>query len=122
MKTLKCSTCKVTLIGLCLAAVSPVMGQPNSGTAVFTDITITGLGPNSLAGTMNGAAILPHVFNDAPASVPTIVNGYPGSVSLSEANVNNGTGNGLERDIWYFSNNGGASPYNFQAGDYFMAS
>jgi hypothetical protein len=122
MKTLKCSTCKVTLIGLCLAVVSPVMGQPNSGTAVFTDITITGLGPNSLAGTMNGAAILPHVFNDAPASVPTIVNGYPGSISLSEANVNNGTGNGLERDIWYFSNNGGASPYNFQAGDFFTAS
>ena len=122
MKTLKCSTCKVTLIGLCLAAAGSVMGQPNSGTAVFTDITITPLGPNSQAGTMNGAALLPHFFNDAPSSIGTYVNSYPGSISLSEANVQNATSSGLERDVWYFSNNGGASPYNFQVGDYFTAS
>jgi hypothetical protein len=107
--------------GVCLAAVSTVMGQPNSGSAVFSNISITGLGPNSQAGTMNGAALLPHFFNDAPASVGTYNNSYPGSISLSEANVNNGTGNGLERDIWYFSNNGGASPYQFNAVDYFTA-
>jgi len=111
------------LTGLCLAAVSPVMGnvQPNSGSAQFSNISITPIG-NSLAGTINSAIILPHVFNDAPASVGTYNNSYPGSITLSEANVNNGTGNGLERDIWYFSNNGGASPYNFQAGDFFTAS
>jgi len=121
MKTLTSCFLKLTLTGLCLATVSSVMGQ-NFGTGVFTDITITGLGPNSQAGSMNGAALLPHIFNDAPASIGTYVNSYPGSISLSEANVQNATGNGLERDIWYFSNNGGASPYNFQAGDYFSAS
>jgi hypothetical protein len=70
---------------------------------------------------MNGAALLPHFFNDAPGSIGTYNNSYPGSISLSEANVQNATGNGLERDIWYFSNNGGASPYNFQPGDFFRA-
>jgi len=121
MKTLTSCFLKLTLTGLCLATVSSVMGQ-NFGTATFTDITIAGLGPNSQAGSMNGATLLPHIFNDAPASIGTYVNSYPGSISLSEANVQNATGNGLERDIWYFSNNGGASPYNFQAGDYFSAS
>ncbi|HXR46218.1 MAG TPA: hypothetical protein VN784_02155 [Candidatus Limnocylindrales bacterium] len=121
MKSLNRSFYVSALTGLCLAVVSPVMGQPNSGTGLFTDITITGLGPNSQAGTMNGATLLPHFFNDAPASVGTYNNSYPGSISLSEANVNNGTGNGLERDIWYFSNTGGASPYQFTAADYFTA-
>jgi hypothetical protein len=65
---------------------------------------------------------MPHVFNDAPASVGTYNNSYPGSITLAEHSVNNGTGNGLERDVWYFSNNGGASPYQFMAGDFFSAS
>ncbi len=107
--------------GVCLTAVSSVMGQ-NSGSAVFSNISITSLGGNSQAGTMNGAFLEPHIFNDAPASVGTYNNSYPGSISLSEANVQNAAGTGLERDIWYFSNNGGASPYNFQSGDFFSAS
>jgi len=109
------------LTGLGLVAASTVMAQPNSGQAVFSNINIQGLGGNSLAGTMNGAFLDIHAFNDAPASVPTTINAYPGSITLSEANVNNGTGNGLERDIWYFSNTGGASPYQFTAADYFTA-
>ena len=122
MKTLNCSACKVTLIGLCLAAVSTVMAQ-NSGTAVFSNISITPPPTgNSLVGNINGAFLEPHIFNDAPSSVGTYNNSYPGSISLSEANVQNAAGTGLERDIWYFSNNGGSSPYNFQAGDYFTAS
>ena len=43
------------------------------------------------------------------------INSYPGSISLSEANVQSLSGYGLERDVWYFSNNGGASPYQFQS-------
>jgi hypothetical protein len=120
MKTFSSCFFKVALAGVCIAAVGTAMGQPNSGSAVFSNISITGMG-NSLAGTMNGATLLPHFFNDAPASIGTYNNSYPGSISLGEANVNNGTGNGLERDIWYFSNNGGSSAYNFQAGDYFTA-
>lgn len=110
------------LTGLCLVAGSAAMAQ-NSGSAVFSNIGITPLNPaGSAVGTINSAIILPHVFNDAPGSIGTYNNSYPGSISLSEANVANGTGNGLERDVWYFSNNGGASPYQFTAGDYFTAS
>jgi len=123
MKSLNRSFYVSAFTGVCLAAASPVMGLPNSGSAVFSNISITPLNPaGSAVGTMNGAFLLPHIFNDAPASVGTYNNSYPGSILLSEANVNNGTGNGLERDIWYFSNNGGASPYNFQSGDFFSAS
>ena len=86
MKSLNRSFYVSVFTGLCLAAVSPVMGQ-NSGSAVFSNISITGLGGNSLAGSMNGAFLLPHVFNDAPASVGTYNNSYPGSILLSEANV-----------------------------------
>ena len=107
--------------GVCLAAVSPVMGQ-NSGSAVFSNIGITALNPaGSAVGTINSAIIIPRVFNDAPAAVGTYVNGYPGSISLSEANVASPSGF-ADRDVWYYSNNGGASPYNFQGGDYFSAS
>jgi hypothetical protein len=121
MKTLNCSTCRVTLIGLCLAAANTVMA--NSGSAVFSNISITALNPaGSAVSTINGAFLDIHAFNDAPASVPSPINGYPGSITLSEANVVNAAGTGLERDIWYFSNNGGASPYQFTAGDYFSAS
>jgi len=121
MNSLQRYTFNATIIGLCLAAVSPAIA--NSGTAVFSNISITAPpAGNSLAGTMNGAFLEPHFFNDAPASVGTYNNSYPGSISLSEANVVNAAGTGLERDVWYFSNNGGASPYNFQAGDYFTAS
>jgi hypothetical protein len=108
--------------GVCLAVVSPVMGQ-NSGSALFTQISFTALNPaGSGAGGINSAIILPHVFNNAPASIGTYNNSYPGSILLSEANVQNANGSGLERDVWYFSDNGGASPYQFQAGDYFTAS
>ena len=114
--------CSVTLTvaGICFAAVT-AMAQ-NSGQAVFSNISITPIGPNSLAGTMNGAFLDIHAFNDAPSSIATVNNSYPGSVTFNEANVWNPGSTGLERDIWYFSNNGGASAYNFQAGDYFSAS
>lgn len=47
------------------------------------------------------------------------------NVSLNEANVGNPGGNGntyANQNVWYFSNNGGTSAYNFQANDYFHAS
>ncbi len=105
--------------GICLSAVT---AQANSGQAVFSNISITPIGSGSLAGTMNGAFLDVHAFNDAPSSIATPNNSYPSSVTFNEANVVNATSSGLERDVWYFSNNGGASPYNFQAGDYFTAS
>jgi PEP-CTERM motif len=47
------------------------------------------------------------------------------AVSLNEANVGNPGGGGntyANQNTWFFSNNGGTSAYNFQAGDYFNAS
>jgi hypothetical protein len=113
---------RVTLAvaGICLAAVTAT--AQNSGEAVFSNINITGQGSGSHAGTMNGATLDIHAFNDAPSSVATFNNSYPSSITFNEANVYNSTASGLERDVWYFSNNGGTSPYTFQAGDYFTAS
>jgi len=71
--------------------------------------------------TINSAIIVPRVFNDIPAATFTGVNAYPGSISLKEQNVNSSSGF-ANRDIWYFSNNGGSSAYQFQGGDYFNAS
>jgi hypothetical protein len=110
----------MAVAGFCLAAAT-AMAQ-NSGQAVFSNISITPTGPNSMAGTMNAAFLHIHAFNDAPGSIPTINNSYPGSITFNEANVYNGSSSGLERDIWYFSNDGGATAYNFQTGDYFTAS
>ena len=72
-------------------------------------------------GSINSAVIMNHVFNDMPASTSASVNGYPGSVTLSESGVSRSASGGLERDAWYFSNNG-STPYQFQANDYFTAS
>ncbi|MGD0462127.1 MAG: PEP-CTERM sorting domain-containing protein [Tepidisphaeraceae bacterium] len=69
---------------------------------------------------INSANIDARVWNDVPSATLTTVNNYPSTVSFTEANV---SGSGYaNRDIWYFSNNGGASAYQFQAGDYFHAS
>ena len=73
-------------------------------------------------GSINSAIIVPRVFNDIPGAVDNNNNSYPGSITLSEANVTRVAAGGLNRDVWYFSNNGGATPYQFNAGDYFNAS
>ncbi|HEV2327336.1 MAG TPA: PEP-CTERM sorting domain-containing protein [Verrucomicrobiae bacterium] len=111
----------LAVAGISLAAASGAYGQANSGQAVFSNISITPLAGSTL-GPMNGANLKIHAFNDAPTSVNTFNNSYPGSITFGESGVINSGGTGLERDVWYFSNNGGASAYNFQAGDYFTAS
>jgi hypothetical protein len=111
----------LAVAGICLAAASGAYGQANSGQAVFSNISITPLAGSTL-GPMNGAYLDIHAFNNAPSSVNTVNNSYPGSIKFGESGVINNGGTGLERDVWYFSNNGGTSAYNFQAGDYFTAS
>jgi len=99
MKSLNRCTCISTVIGLCLAAAGGAYAQVSS---------------------INSAFIDPRVFNDIPAATFTPVNAYPGSIQFTEANV---SGSGFaNRDVWYFSNNGGASAYQFQNNDYFNAS
>src|ERR1035438_4340198 len=90
-------TCFATLVGL--AAASGAYAQVSS---------------------INSAIIVPRVFNDVPSATFTPGNAYPGLISFTEANV---SGSGFaNRDVWYFSNNHGASAYQFQNNDYFHAS
>ena len=104
MNSLKRSQCKVTL-GLFLAAASGAYAQ---------------------VGSINSAHIVPGgtppTFNDMPGATRTAINSYPGSVTLNESGASRVASGGLNRDIWYFSNDGGASAYQFQNGDYFNAS
>jgi len=100
MNSLQRYTCKATLIGFCLAAAS---------------------GAYANVGSINSAFIDPRVFNDDPTAGFSVNNSYPGLIQFNESSVNTGTGF-ANRDVWYFSNNGGASAYQFQPGDYFNAS
>jgi len=70
--------------------------------------------------TINSAIIVPRVFDDIPSATLTTVNNYPSAISFTEQNV---SGSGFaNRDVWYFSNNGGASAYEPGFADYFQAS
>jgi hypothetical protein len=100
MTSLQRYTCTATIIGLCLAAASGAYAQ---------------------VGSIN-SAITSHLFNDIPGATPAYFNGYPGLISLSEYGVSKPSPGGINRDVWFFSNNGGATAYQFQNNDYFNAS
>lgn len=101
MNSLQCYTCKAVVVSLCLAISNGAYAQIS---------------------TINSVFINPSVFNDIPGATRIDVNSYPGSIFLAEANVSKATSGGLNRDVWNFSNNGGASAYAFQNNDYFNAS
>jgi hypothetical protein len=98
--SIRCYTFDAILVSLLLAAASGAHAQVSS---------------------INSATIIPRVFNDVPGAVGTYINSYPGSITLGESGMSAPTGY-ADRDVWYFSNNGGVSPYQFQNGDYFNAS
>jgi hypothetical protein len=100
MTSLHRYTCKATLVGLCLAAASGAYAQVSSINSV----------------------IISHVFNDIPGATPSSFNSYPGNVTLNESGVSRTNSGGANRDVWFFSNNGGASAYQFQNNNYFNAS
>jgi hypothetical protein len=100
MTSLQSCTRKSAFVGLCLAAVNGAYAQVSS---------------------INSAFIDPRVFDDVPAATLTTANNYPSGISFTEANVSSSSGF-ANRDVWYFSNNGGTSAYQFQANDYFSAS
>jgi hypothetical protein len=100
MTSLQRYTCKATLVGLCLAAASGAYAQVSSINSV----------------------IISHVFNDIPGATPSSFNSYPGNVTLNESGVSRPASGGANRDVWYFSNNGGVSAYQFQNNNYFNAS
>jgi hypothetical protein len=68
---------------------------------------------------INSAIIEPRVFNDMSNGTGTYINTYPSAVTLGETGVGKVTSGGLDRDVFYFSNNSGASAYQFQANDFF---
>jgi hypothetical protein len=78
-------------------------------------------GASADVSSINSAIVTPRVFNDVPGATFASVNNYPASIVFSESGVSASTGF-ANRDVWQFSNNGGASAYQFQNGDYFQAS
>src|ERR1035437_9523804 len=98
MEPMRSLTCFAALVGL--VAASGAYGQISS---------------------INSAVVTTHFFNDIPLAVPTVINSYPGSISLSEAGVSKPSAGGLDRDTWKFSNDG-LTAYQIRNGDYFNAS
>jgi hypothetical protein len=82
---------------------------------------VAATGASAQVSSINSAIIMPRVFNDVPGATGSYPNNYPASISLGEVGMSAATGY-ADRDVWYFSNNGGASAYQFQNGDYFNAS
>jgi hypothetical protein len=69
--------------------------------------------------TINSANIHPRFFNDIPGASLTVVSNYPTLISFDYQNVSTTNNAFADRSLWYFSNNGGLSPYLFQHGDAF---
>ena len=98
MNSIQRYTGKAVVTGLCLVAANGAFAQISS---------------------INSVVVVPRVFNDIPTATLTTFSSYP-SVTFVEQNV---SGSGFaNRDVWYFSNNGGTSAYQFQANNYFNAS
>lgn len=81
----------------------------------------TATAANAQISAINSAFIDPRVYDDVPAATLTIVSNYPSDISFTEQNVSSPTGF-ANRDIWYFSANGGSNAYQFQSTNYFLAS
>lgn len=58
--------------------------------------------------------VIERVWNDNPSSVLTVTNNYPVSVQFAETGLNNG----INRHLWYFSGDGGATEATFNNTDY----
>ena len=106
-------TCKVAIIGLCLAAAS---GAYAAGVGSINSAYID---PNSIFQPQIPGSVFTGVSNLGNPQIGTL------AVFLNEANVGN-PGGGLNtyanQNAWFFSADGGLTPYQFQAGDYFHAS
>lgn len=94
----------------------------NTFNAILTGLFLAAAsGAYAQVGSINSAIIIPRVFNDVSGAIGNYVNSYPGSITLGESGMSQPTGF-ADRDVWRFSNNGGASAYQFANNDYFKAS
>ena len=100
MNIYKISTTPLVIVSLCFGLVFECHAQVSS---------------------INSAIVTTRVFNDVPGAALTSFNLYPSIVLFGETGVSAATGF-ANRDAWQFSNNGGASAYQFQNYDYFNAS
>lgn len=80
-----------------------------------------GFSASGQVSTINSAAVAPRFYNDVPGATLTVVTNYPSLISFDEQNVSSATGF-ANRDMWHFSNDGGATAYQFQSTDYFQVS
>ena len=101
MKTLAYYKCRAAYIGVGFALASAAWAQVRS---------------------IDSVLIMPRVYNDIPGATGAFVNRFPGFISFTEAGVSQTSGGFADRDVGYFSNDGGASPYPFRNNDYFSAS
>jgi hypothetical protein len=98
--------CLAAAMGLALAAVTTTYAQVSTINSAF----------------IHSELFQPPIPDATFSDTNTFVNPNIGIVSLTEANVTNAGGNGFaNKDAWYFSANGGTSPYQFQSNDYFFA-
>jgi hypothetical protein len=82
---------------------------------------LAGVTARAQVNTVNSVATSEREFNDIPDADLTTVNTYPSLVSFTETGVSTATGF-ANRDVWRFSNDGGATAYQFQDTDYFSLS
>lgn len=86
--------------------------------ATFVALGIAGA--QAQVSSINGVNVHSRVFNDVPGAAFSLMNYYPLVMTMTETGVSAPTGF-ANRDVWTFSNNGGASPYQFAPNDYFSA-
>jgi hypothetical protein len=93
------STIPMAIVSICLGALFECHGQISS---------------------INSAFVNNRVLNGVPGATLTSFNLYPSIVLFGESGVSAPSGS-ANRDVWQFSNNGGASAYQFQNTNYFDA-
>jgi hypothetical protein len=91
--------CFAAAIGLALLAVNATYAQISS---------------------INGLVIKPRVYDDISLATLTIITNAS-TVIFDEQNVSSNKGY-ANRDVWYFSADGGVTPYQFQSNNYFSSS
>jgi len=98
--------CCAAAIGLALAAVNTTHAQVSAINSAF----------------IHSELFQPPIPGATFSDVNNFINPNVGSILLSETNVSSSGGNGYaNKDAWYFSADGGSSPYQFQSNDYFSA-
>lgn len=86
----------------------------------FAVISVLAVAGSAFAGSVasiNSVAVTPRIFNDRPDSTLAITNNFPSSVQIAESNF--GPGGFANRHSAYFSNDGGASAFDFNYEDGF---